>query len=208
MNVILFFTYDISLKTWLKTGLLERELRFFNKLIDNGVNLTLVTYGDASDLSIIDNQSISILPVYSLYKKPKNRVYRYLKSLFIPIYIRREIKNSDLIKTNQLMGSWVAIISKIFFRKKLIIRTGYDLLTFNLKNKKPPLIIMFTYLLTIVSIILSNKYFVSSNTDKDYLNKITLKMFRKKIILVRNWVKYKDKINIENRKNSILTEED
>ena len=114
MNFILFFTYDISLKTWLKTGLLERELRFFNKLIDNGVNLTLVTYGDASDLSIIDNQSISILPVYSLYKKPKNRVYRYLKSLFIPIYIRREIKNSDLIKTNQLMGSWVAIISKIF----------------------------------------------------------------------------------------------
>ena len=64
---------------------------------------------------------------------------------------------------------------------------------------------MFTYLLTIVSIILSNKYFVSSNTDKDYLNKITLKMFRKKIILVRNWVEYKDKINIENRKNSILT---
>ena len=94
---------------------------------------------------------------------------------------------------------------KNFFRKKLIIRTGYDLLTFNLKNKKPPLIIMFTYLLTIVSIILSNKYFVSSNTDKDYLNKITLKMFRKKIILVRNWVEYKDKINIENRKNSILT---
>ena len=58
MNVILFFTYDISLKTWHETGLLERELKLFNKLISNGVNLTLVTYGDISDLNFINNQTL------------------------------------------------------------------------------------------------------------------------------------------------------
>jgi len=205
MNVILFFTFDISLKTWHETGLLERELKFFKRLISNGVKLTLVTYGDSSDLNFVNNSNIKILPIYSLIKKPKNKIFRYLKSFFIPYIIRNEIKKSDLIKTNQLMGSWVAIISKLFFRKKLIIRTGYDLLTFNVKNKKTKLIIIFTYLLTIISIIFSNRYIVSSITDKKFLNKITLKIFNKKIIIIRNWVEYTDEISYQNRTDTILT---
>jgi len=205
MNVILFFTYDISLKTWQEIGLLEREMKYFNKLIKYGIKLTLVTYGDSSDLGIINNSNISVIPIYSLYRKPRRRLAKYFKSFIIPYLIRNELKNCDLIKTNQLLGSWVAIISKIFFRKKLIIRTGYDLLTFNLKNKKSFLIIMFTYLLTIFSIIFSNKYFVSSKTDKNFLNKITLKFFYKKIIIVRNWIEFEENVNLQKRSNTLLT---
>ena len=32
MNIILFFTYDISLKDWEKSGLLDREIEFYKKL--------------------------------------------------------------------------------------------------------------------------------------------------------------------------------
>ena len=32
MNIILFFTYDISLKDWETSGLLDRELKFYETL--------------------------------------------------------------------------------------------------------------------------------------------------------------------------------
>ena len=37
------------------------------------------------------------------------------------------------------------------------------------------------------------------------MNKITLKIFYKKIIIVRNWVEYKDEVSYQNRTDTILT---
>ena len=41
------------------------------------------------------------------------------------------LHNVDLIKTNQLNGSWVGIILKFMLKKPLIIRTGYNLYEFS-----------------------------------------------------------------------------
>ena len=54
MRVILFFTYGISLLEWKKSGLLDREIKLYEKLNkDYGLNFTFVTYGDKSDFAII-----------------------------------------------------------------------------------------------------------------------------------------------------------
>ena len=45
-----------------------------------------------------------------------------------------EIDHFDLIKQNQLLGSWAAILLKINSRKPLYTRTGYDMFLFSLKE--------------------------------------------------------------------------
>ena len=50
MNVILFFTYDTSLKDWEESGLLSREMEHYKLLSDiHNINYTFITYGDSYD---------------------------------------------------------------------------------------------------------------------------------------------------------------
>ena len=46
------------------------------------------------------------------------------------------MKKIDLIKQNQLQGVWVSLIFKFLTKKPLILRSGYDVLSFKLKEKK------------------------------------------------------------------------
>ena len=215
MNIILFFTYDISLKDWEKSGLLDREIEFYKKLHEKyNVYFTFLTFGDIEDSKIIDLPYIRVEPIYKYIKYEKNKTLRFLKSLFIPIKLKKLIKEANLIKTNQLLGSWIAIISKILYGKSLIIRTGYDLLTFSKKNKKSRIKIACYSVLTRISLIFANIYLVSSEADKEFLCDLT-RLGSSKIKVRPNWVKknnggnhnkrYKNKIisvgRLENQKN-------
>ena len=68
MKILYFFTYDYSLKTWENSGTLERELSIYKDLISNhGYEVTLVTYGDSSDLKYLDSLSeFKVLPLYTI----------------------------------------------------------------------------------------------------------------------------------------------
>ena len=189
MRVILFFTYGISLLEWKKSGLLDREIKLYEKLNkDYGLNFTFVTYGDKSDFGILNELPyINVIPVYGTLKYDKSKFSRFLRSFFIPSKIRDEIKDADILKTNQLLGSWVAIVAKYILKKPLIVRTGYDLLTFSKKNKKSKIKIFFYYQLTKLSVQFCNKYIVSSIVDYEYIKNMQHK-HSKKIDLIRNWV--------------------
>ena len=66
----------------------------------------------------------------------KFSVVNFFKSFWIPFILRKHHMHPDLIKTNQLNGSWVAIIAKYLLNSKLIIRTGYDHIFIFKKTKK------------------------------------------------------------------------
>ena len=74
MNVALFFTYDMSLKKWDETGLIEREILYYNQLVDKyPINFTFVTFGDEEDFKYQDKlKNIKIIPIYYLEKRFKN----------------------------------------------------------------------------------------------------------------------------------------
>jgi len=56
VNLIVFLTWDYSLKTWAESGTLDRELRLFKKLVDRyNASITFFTYGNDSDISYIKN---------------------------------------------------------------------------------------------------------------------------------------------------------
>jgi glycosyltransferase involved in cell wall biosynthesis len=127
MNLTLFFTYGISLKIWAETGLIEREILLYKSLIEKGVDVAFVTYGDEEDYAYQEElSSIEIIPFYAYTKKPRKKITGLLHSLFLPFILRKKIKRADIIKTNQMWGSWAAVLSKLFFKKRLVVRCGYE----------------------------------------------------------------------------------
>ena len=114
MKVILFFTYGISLHDWKESGLLSREIQLYKQLHEKyNIEFAFLTYGDSQDLDTINLPFIKIFPIYKYFKKSKNKYVNLFKSITIPFKISKELKEFDIFKTNQLLGSWVAIISKI-----------------------------------------------------------------------------------------------
>ena len=189
MNVLFLFTYGTSLKNWNDSGYLPRELTFFESINKKyGTSFTFLTFGDYKDENILNNDFIKVIPVYKFLNKKQNKLQNTinlifnLKSLFKKLNIE-----FDLIKTNQLLGAWIAIFIKRFSKKPLIIRTGYDLFLFSIKDKKNIIKIFIYYLLTYICLNISTLYTVTSETDFRFIKKRYI--FKKdKLKIRRNWI--------------------
>jgi len=199
MKILYIFTFDYSFKIWKETGILDREIEYFNRLKSKNVELTILTFGDESDEDLLKDYNFKIYPIYKYFKKPRYKIFRILKSFAFPFFIKKNI-DFDIVKQNQLQGSWIPIILKIITGKKLIIRTGYDVFLFSIKEKKAYFKRLLFYLLTQLSISFSNIYTVTSINDKKFLEKYFF--VRKKTIQVRrNWVQHANKnteLNVRN----------
>lgn len=206
MHIVLFFTFDISLKNWKDAGLLNREIRIYNKISKKeNIKYTFVTYGNSEDKKIDNMPSeIEIIPAYELIKYSNIKLLRYIKSFILPFKLKKHLTNADILKTNQLNGSWVPILLKIISRKKLIVRTGYDAYTFARKQKKSMRIKIGYYLLTHFSLAFSNIYTVTSNQDKKSLEKYF--SLSKKTIIRPNWIDVKsNNHNVGRYENRLLS---
>ncbi len=206
MKILVIFTFDISLKNWKDSGLLSREISYYQEMMKNfNLNITFLTFGGLEDKFIGEEfPGIDVIPVYEKFKYSNSKILRAIKSFLIPIFFREEFSKSDVIKTNQLLGSWIGIIGKLVFRNKLIIRTGYDLLKFKLKQSKNPIIIILSYLLTMFSLNFSDIYITTSKNDFKHLKKYYI--FKKhKLKLLPNWIQSEKYIPFQKRyKNRIL----
>ena len=205
MRVILFFSYGVSLKDWKSSGLFEREVKFYKYIQSKkNINVTFVTYGDKSDYKYQEEISnIEIIPIYELYKKHKNKIQRIIYSLVIGFKLRNKLsyRNSN-VKTNQLWGSWVAILYSLFTTNNLIIRTGYDLLTFKEQEKNSKIKIFLYWLVTQISLIFGNHYIVTSETDGESLKSRHL-FQTNKIKVIPNWIDLK--VNDQLKSNSFIS---
>ncbi len=171
MQVTLFFTYDTSLKEWDSAGILSRELSIYKKLHnENNIKFNFITYGNAEDLKIDIGEGIKVYPLYKNAKKSNYKFVKIFKSLMIPLIFKDIIRNSSILKTNQLKGCWVGLISKTLFKKPLIVRTGYDALKWSKFEMRGKIYTFLIKLLTKTSLIFSNQYNVSTLSDKNFLS--------------------------------------
>jgi len=201
MHIVVFLTYGNSLKDWDSSGIFEREVKLYEKLSKlYNIKFTFITFGNNSDYSYKDLlPNCEIFPIYSSFKEHKNKYLKFLYSFVIASKLAGSISDISLIKTNQLMGSWMAIILKIKLRIPLFIRTGYDYLYFAIKNNKSYLKRILIYVLTQFAIIHSSKYSVTSKTDEQFIKKYFY--FTKNKIIVRpNWVELNNAIKPINKR--------
>lgn len=206
MNINLIFTYGVSLNDWKKSGILDRELELYRRMIaNNGSVINLITFGDDKDENILlDEKNFNIFPVYKFIRKRKSPLLNFLFSLLIPFKLKEELSNADLIKTNQLNGSWIGIILKFLISKPLIVRTGYNAYEFSIQERKSKVKQLFYFYLTKYSIKFSDKYFVSSKSDLDFLTKYFKNV--KHVEIFPNWIESLRYQDFKNRySNKILS---
>lgn len=162
MNLGLFFTNNVSLKIWEKTGNLNREIKPYQRLLSYFGKIYFFTYGK-DELKI---DGIEILPV-SIFNK--------------------EFKNIDIFKTNQLNGSWRAVLAKILYNKKLVVRQGYQWSIFARNKKVAKWKLFFIDLIEAIAYKSADAIMVSSKTDIDYIIK-RYKINPEKIYYIPNYI--------------------
>ena len=202
MKILVTFTYGYSLKTWEDSGTLEREISIYEMLQKRyGYEFIFLTYGDSSDLKCnLKNLKVDIIPIYDHIKYSKYKIINIIKSFFFPFFNRKNFQDIDLIKQNQLLGSWVAIIYKFLLKVPLFTRTGYDMYVFSEKENKSPLIRNLYLQLTKITIRLSDSYSVSNNTDfETSKNNYPTK---ENLVIRPNWVLPIEQTDFKNRKLS------
>jgi glycosyltransferase involved in cell wall biosynthesis len=188
INLIVFFTYGVSLKIWSDTGLLEREIKLYKRLIQNGVNVSFITYGDNTDYefqALVEN--INILPLYSKLRRPKSRILRLVHSFILPLVFRSEMRESDILKTKQILGGWNAVLCKWIWKKPLLVRCGYELYSFSIKQNKPYLYKTIIKYMSKVIYSQADKILITTRRDKNFIHK-TFNIDKLNIEVQSNWI--------------------
>lgn len=142
MKLVLFFTYNISLKLWVDTGLFHREKLLYERHLTEGTldKVYWVTYGP-DDAKVADglkssgqmHKDIIVIPMPSIFE---GMYLSLLYSILVPLIKWRLFRSMDIFKTNQMNGSWAAVFCKWLYRKPLIVRTGYTASIFAKKQGK------------------------------------------------------------------------
>lgn len=182
LNLLVLFSSSVSLKLWKNTGLYDREIGYYNKLKEKFMSITFLTYDyQINDLLKTNDELNEFQFLYN-----KNQLKQKIFGILSPFFYRSEIKKIDIVKSNQISGSWVGIIIKLFYKKKLIIRSGYiptkNLLYSNNSLNKFLKILLWSFL-EFFSFIFADLIFVASNTDKEYITK-KYSLYKKPIYVI------------------------
>jgi len=163
-TLALFFTAGISLKTWYEIGSIDREVAIYNELSRYFKRIYFFTYGDKEDLKfknyLADN--ITIIPKKCI---SNNLLY----SFTIPFIHCKIFRNVDILKTNQMWGSWSAVLTKLLYRKRLVVRTGF-MFSINYAKENPKTRI--NWLMKVIELIayrLANGVITSSQSNFEYI---------------------------------------
>ena len=194
----LFFTEGVSMQVWNKVGMFDREIKPYNILAEKFEKIYFVTYGDEKELEYKKflHKNIEILPKKS---KLPSKIY----SLIVPFIYRRELSSCDVYKTNQMQGSWTAVIAKILFKKKLVIRCGYQwslaVIGWKLNFFKKKVV----ELIEFICYLFANKIVVTSVAAAEYIEK-KYHISKDKIEVVPNYIDTDLFKKIESEKNGDL----
>lgn len=122
-----FFSAGVGLHMWDSNGSMRREMALYDKLSKELAGIDLITYGGPMDDKYIGTFGDVAVHPTAWIRRP-HRLARY----FMPVnsFITRAshkklLERDDILKTNQISGSEIAVAAKKKFRKKLVIRCGY-----------------------------------------------------------------------------------
>ena len=119
MKILVIFTYNMGIKKWKEIGMYDREISLYKEYAKKH-KIIFLTYDDKQEIK--DFTTIN--------KQGKNPLLYSLKNK------HDLIKEVDVIKTNQVLGSWTAVRIAKKHAKPLLVRQGYQLSKFEKGWKK------------------------------------------------------------------------
>lgn len=181
-KLAVFFTRGISLADWAKIGNLSRELRMYLELKKKLKEVYLFTYGNFNDADYLGE----FKDCFRVFPK-KNNLPNWLYSFLLPFFYRKELREVDILKTNQMDGAWAAVLAKMFFRKKLIVRCGYEWF-FTVQQKKMHKIFLWIYFLLEKFVYnFADNIILTSSAIREFVVKY-FKSVESKIVVMPNYV--------------------
>ena len=161
--------------------MLSREVMLYNELANYFEKIYILTYGGeeekdyrkalAPNIELLCNRSGIPILIYSF---------------LAPFIHRKELKNADIYKTNQMLGSWTAVIAKLLFRKKLIVRQGYQY-SVTLKKKGNLILGFIASVVEFIAYRIADVVVVTSPSIKKFIQK-KYKTDEEKIAVIPNYV--------------------
>lgn len=199
-KLALFFSCGISLKMWESAGNLSREIRPYIELARYLDEIYFFTYGDTTDSQYykLFPKNIRIFP--RRFGLPSKSY-----SLFLPLFYRKELKSVDFLKTNQMSGAWVAVLAKWLYKKKLILRCGYEWLLLSERLNKSTWKRKIIYLVEKVAYKTADKIILTSKEDKKFVTK-RFRINPEKIEIIPNYIDVDlfKILNVPKEKNRII----
>lgn len=178
MRIHFYFTWGCSLSDWHRSGLLDREVQYFKKLKDAGHDVSIVTYGDNADLAFqSDLPGIEIFPVYLYLKKFRFKFINLFGLVYLLFKKRSFFRTSDIIRTNQVICGPLPIFASFFFRKRLIVRAGYEPVknfvshgNLSMKMMRTHILILF-YTNALLAYLFARKVICTTEDIKNFISK-------------------------------------
>lgn len=201
MNLLLISTFPSSLELWHKQGILDREIEVYKRLSKlYKINIKLITFGHEGDLKYTKKlENIKVIPIFKNNMFNEFIFIKYLFSFLLPLTHRSLFREADIIKHNQFWGAWIGVIAKMIYKKKLIIRNGYDYLEFQKLYKRSKIKILLLTVILKVFFRFSDKIIVTTKEMKDRI-KNSYNIEDKKIYIIANFIDtklFKRKKNIK-----------
>lgn len=137
LHLGLCFTGGVSLRLWHDQGLLDREVALYRRMTDKGIKVTFFTYGDREDLYF--TQAVAPITVVPFSGGRWLRSSPYLAPFWLALCQRRHLLRLDVVKTNQMLGSWAGVLAKALYHVPLVVRCGFDHYRFAVRGGKPRL---------------------------------------------------------------------
>jgi len=216
MKVLLLFSKGVSLQHWSDLGIIEREIFLYKKLQKKGIKFTFFTYGNDKDFKFSNQlEGINILPISDLIRS-RYTIIKFIRFIFLPIKLKSLLKKIDIIKTNQVSGCWIGIFAKILYKRKLIVRAGYEWLrnyldSYKISSSKNYLLYLlnyiYIYITEFIAYKLADRIIITNRASIDFIIKtFKLKRKQKKIILITNFIDINlfKPLNIEKKDKHLL----
>lgn len=178
----LFMTRGMSLEQWNKLGSLAREIKPYNKLAIEFKKIYIFSYGLKDD-KLFRSSLQENIQIIGRNKYIPSLLYSFL----IPLIHNKILKNIDILKTNQMDGSWAAVLSKKIHKKFLVVRCGYEWLYTIQKKNTSSIKQSIAFIVEKFAYLNANKIILTSDASKYFVTK-NFAIDDKKIKLIPNYI--------------------
>lgn len=126
-HIILLFSKNTTLDIWGNNGTLSREIAIYKMFINEGHDVTMVTFGSSNDLNYLP-ELCRIRLICNKWNL-SNKLYLFYLTKIFPLFLRR--KSKSVIITQQINSIDIALKIGRLAKIPVIARCGYMLSLFN-----------------------------------------------------------------------------
>lgn len=185
--LILFFTFNVSLKDWLDKGLFDRETTIYRRMVERGWEIIFFTYGGKEDANLLNYPGITVQPMMADYGRIKSRFLKFILSLIFVVRNYRLLKTAKVIKTNQILGGWLACFASMISRRPLLARGGYEPLQFAILNGNSFIRRTIIRLTSLCTYRYAKAIILATHRDREFVCS-NYRILPEKITVIGNWI--------------------